>query len=139
MHDRFGKVLFAVDGRESIHWMRYVRYARHEGEKNLVAIQYERNVYYKTVSNMKINRTCLYLLWKLKKIDLWAAYHCTYQCDRLTDTTTSQGKEVGPNTELLVWYSTSYAQTLRIPSAGQITPDGEIYLRDKVLYGYSLN
>ncbi|KAL5255644.1 hypothetical protein ACHWQZ_G011025 [Mnemiopsis leidyi] len=81
VHDRFGKVLFAVDGRESVHWMRYVRYARHEGEKNLVAIQYERNVYYKT------------------------------------------GKEIGPNTELLVWYSTSYAQTLRIPSAGQITPD----------------
>ena len=39
---------------------------------------------------------------------------------------TPQGKEVGPNTELLVWYSTSYAQTLKIPSAGQITPDGKI-------------
>ena len=46
-------MLFAVDGRESVHWMRYVRYARHEGEKNLVAIQYERNVYYKTVSSQQ--------------------------------------------------------------------------------------
>lgn len=30
--------------------MRQVKLARHEGERNLLAVQYERNIYYKTVS-----------------------------------------------------------------------------------------
>ena len=106
--------------------MRYVRYARHEGEKNLVAIQYERNVYYKTVNpflhfnfmTIIFNRFTSDCFWGHKVLPLMIYMMLTQP--------TPQGKEVGPNTELLVWYSTSYAQTLKIPSAGQITPDGKI-------------
>ena len=39
-----------MDGKEQANWMKSVRHARHEDEKNLVAMQYERNIYYRAVS-----------------------------------------------------------------------------------------
>nr|AHA51211.1 zf-C2H2_6 domain-containing protein [Bathyctena chuni] len=90
VHDRFGNILFTIDGKESTHWMKYVKYARYEDEKNVVALQYERNIYYRT------------------------------------------GKEIPADTELLVWYSNSYAQSLGLPTIGQINADDNgVYNCDK--------
>ena len=78
-----------IDGSDenSSSWMRFIRCARHKGEQNLFAFQYNGNIYYRAFKDIPTGTELL--VWYDEKYPMYMGIPLGIQADAIASTPTS--------------------------------------------------